>query len=117
MISEILIDNMEFFAFHGFYPEEQRVGCKYTVSLKLITDLSSAGNTDDLNTTINYEEVYQLVKKEMNINSKLIEHVASRIIKALKKKYSILKHVDLYLYKYNPPLGGQVERVGIHLYD
>ena len=55
MISEILIDNMEFFAFHGFYPEEQRVGCKYTVSLKLITDLSSAGNTDDLNTTINYE--------------------------------------------------------------
>lgn len=117
MISEILIDNMEFFAFHGFYPEEQKIGCKYTVSLKLITDLSCAGASDNLSNTINYEEVYKLVESEMNINSKLIEHVASRIIKSLKQQYNILKHVDLYLYKYNPPFGGQVERVGIHLYE
>ena len=54
MISEILIDNMEFFAYHGFYPEEQKIGCKYTVSLRLITDLSNAGSTDNLNNTINY---------------------------------------------------------------
>lgn len=117
MISEILIDNMEFFAYHGFYPEEQKIGCKYTVSLRLITDLSNAGSTDNLNNTINYEEVFNLVKTEMNIKSKLIEHVAARIVKSLKARYKMLEHVDLYLYKYNPPLGGQTEKVGIHLYE
>lgn len=117
MTSEIIINDMEFFAYHGFYPEEQKIGCKYSVDLILSLPLDTPGNSDNLNHTINYEEVYLIIKHEMEINSKLIEHVAKRIITALHDKYTILEHIDLHLYKYNPPLGGQVGRVGIHLKD
>ena len=104
---------MEFFAYHGFYPEENRIGCKYTIDLRLTLPLYEPGTTDNLAHTVNYEEVYILVRKEMEIESKLIEHVAQRIMSALWTKYPQLQHIDLNLYKYNPPLGGQVHRVGI----
>ena len=113
--SEILIEGMEFFAYHGFYPEENRIGCKYSVDLHLTLPLDEPGTTDNLAHTVNYEEVYTLVRKEMDIQSKLIEHVAQRIMSALQTTYPQLTYIDLHLYKYNPPLGGQVHRVGIHL--
>lgn len=106
---------MEFFAYHGFYPEENRIGCKYTVDLRLTLPLDEPGKSDNLAHTVNYEEVYILIRKEMEVNSKLIEHVAQRIMSALQATYPQLQHIDLHLYKYNPPLGGQVGRVGIHL--
>ena len=116
-ISEILVEGMEFFAYHGFYPEENRIGCKYTIDLRLTLPLDESGESDDLAHTVNYEGVYAIVRKEMEINSKLIEHVAQRIMSALWERYPQLEHIDLRLYKYNPPLGGQVHRVGIHLYE
>lgn len=106
---------MEFFALHGFYPEEQKIGCRYTVDLILTLPLRQPCETDILNHTINYEEVYKIVRREMEIPSKLIEHVAQRIIKALHDTYPQLQKTDIHLYKYNPPLGGQLSRVGIHL--
>ncbi len=115
--SEILVEGMEFFAYHGFYHEEELIGCKYTVDLRLTLPLDEPGTSDNLAHTVNYEEVYTLVRKEMEINSKLIEHVAQRIMSALWARYPQLQHIDLNLYKYNPPLGGQVGRVGIHLYE
>lgn len=117
MKTTILVEGMEFFAFHGFYEEENRVGCKYSVDLRLQVDFSKAGGNDLLDDTINYEIVYQIVHREMMIVSKLIEHVGTRIITALKAKYPQLENVDLTLYKYNPPLGGQVQRVGITIND
>ena len=87
--SEILIEGMEFFAYHGFYPEENRIGCKYSVDLRLTLPLDEPGATDNLAHTVNYEEVYTLVRKEMEIQSKLIEHVAQRIISALCNLFGI----------------------------
>ena len=115
MESEILVEGMEFHAFHGFYPEEQKVGCKYTVDLALKVDFSKASNNDELDDTINYEKVYVIVKEEMQVVSKLIEQVGARILERLKKVYPQITRIDLKLYKYNPPLGGSVKRVGIHL--
>ena len=115
MTSEILIDDMEFFALHGFYPEEQKIGCRYTVSLIINTSLELSGTTDNLNDTINYENVYQIVKHIMDNPVRLIEHVAALIMDAILSHYPQIEHLDIRLYKYNPPLGGQLNRVGIHL--
>ena len=115
MQSVIIIEEMEFFANHGFYPEEQLIGCKYSVDLKLYTDIAIAAANDELENTINYEIVYKITRKEMDITSKLIENVAFRIAKALKDKFKQLTKVELTLYKYNPPLGGKLNRVGINL--
>lgn len=114
-LNEILVEGMEFHAYHGFYPEEQKIGCRYTVDLRITTPLATPGKTDSLADTINYEEVYIIVRDVMSTPSQLIEHVAQRIIDAVKSRYPQITHLDLTLYKYNPPLGGPVERVGIHL--
>lgn len=115
MTSQILIDDMEFFAFHGYYPEEQNIGCKYTVSLVIDTPLDLPGQTDCLDDTINYENIYTIVRKTMDTPSKLIEYVAARIIESITAHYPQITHIKVTLYKYNPPLGGQVRRVGICL--
>lgn len=116
MISEILIEDMTFFAYHGFYPEERKIGCKYSVSLRITVPLAKPGTTDDLNHTVNYENVYRLVHEVMTTPSRLIEHVTQRIMDTLMQHYPMIEHLDVTLYKYNPPLGGQVNRVGIHMY-
>ncbi len=111
----IVINDMEFFAFHGFYEEEQAVGCRYTVDLTIDLKSSLSGETDILGDTLNYEKVYRVVREEMNKVSKLIENVALRIVDRLKSEYTIIDRVEIQLFKHNPPLGGQVGKVSIKL--
>lgn len=111
---EILLEGMEFHAFHGFYPEENRIGTRYTVDLRL-TVPDSCGKDDDLEKTVNYESVYKIVHREMMQQSKLIEDVSQRIRKAILSSFPLIENVEITLYKYNPPLGGKINRVGIHL--
>lgn len=114
MESEIILQGMEFFAYHGFYPEEQNIGCKYTVDLTISLN-TTATQTDQLTDTLNYEEVYSAVNDEMKKNSKLIEHVAQRIVERLKRDFPIINHITILLTKHNPPLGGEVKKVSIRL--
>lgn len=111
---EILIEGMEFYAFHGVYPEENRIGTRYTVDLRL-TVADCSGADDDIESTVNYESVYQLVAHEIHHNSKLIEHLASRILDGIHGQFPIVLRSVITLYKYNPPLGGKIQRVGITL--
>lgn len=111
---QITVEGMEFYAYHGYYEEENRIGCRYTVDLTI--DLDDQSGSDDLLThTVNYEELYRIVSREMETRSKLIEHVAARIRAAVLARFPEISHLRLALYKYNPPLGGQVARVGILL--
>jgi len=65
--------------------------------------------------TINYAAVYAVVKEQMDIPSKLIEHVAGRILYALKERFPQLAAVELKLSKLNPPFGGDVHSASIIL--
>ena len=117
MTSQICIEQMEFYAFHGFYPEERKVGARFLVDLTLDIDLEKAGQTDQLEDTVNYELIYQVVRAEMEIPSQLIEHVAYRIKNALTKQFPQIQKISLKLTKLNPPLGGKVEKVAVILAD
>ena len=113
IMSTIALENMEFYAYHGCFKEEQIIGTRFMVDLYLKADTTEAEESDDLKTTVNYQEVYLLVKEEMDIKSNLIEHVARRILKKLAKKYPQLLDVRIKLQKMNPPLGGKVESVSV----
>lgn len=65
--------------------------------------------------SINYAAVYAVVKEQMDIPSKLIEHVAGRILYALKERFPQLAAVELKLSKLNPPFGGDVHSASIIL--
>ncbi|QKG80950.1 dihydroneopterin aldolase [Tenuifilum thalassicum] len=111
----IEIENMEFYAFHGCFKEEQVVGNQFLVNISFETDTSKAQKTDNLNDTVNYQVVYNLVKAEMQKTSKLLEHVAERITSAVKLEFPEIKSIKVKVSKLNPPMGGKIEKVSVTL--
>ena len=106
---------MKFHAFHGCLEQEQQLGNTFIVSLSMELNTNLAGKTDDLNHTLNYQLVYDVVKREMEIPSKLIEHVCQRILDSVFNEFPQIEELEVKLSKLNPPLGGKVERVTIEL--
>ncbi len=114
-MSIISIEGMEFFAYHGCFKEEQVIGTKFNIDLLLTVDTSKAEDSDELHDTVNYQEVYQLVKGEMQVTSKLLEHVGRRILNIIKSTYPQIEKATLKIRKLNPPLGGKMDFVSVTL--
>lgn len=112
-MSYIELEGMEFFSYHGCFKEEQLIGTKFKIDLVIEVDTDEAAKYDDLNKTINYLTVYQLVKAQMSIKSKLLENVAKRILDELYTKFPTIKHAKIKVSKINPPLGGKLHAVSI----
>lgn len=105
---------MRFYAFHGVGPQEKAVGNHFLISLSVTTSLDRAAESDDLNDTINYADIYAVVKHEMDIPSRLVEHVAARIIRSLKKHFPRILETELSLSKLNPPVtAGDIRSAGV----
>lgn len=115
-MSTISIEQMEFYAYHGCFKEEQIIGTRFLVDLYLETDTGRAEKSDDLADTVNYQEVYLLVKREMEIKSKLLEHVGKRILDAVMEKFPELRAAKLRISKMNPPLGGKIKNVSLTMH-
>lgn len=115
MTTKIELRRMTFYAYHGVAPQETRVGNTFIVDLILTAPLENAVWSDDLSDTINYATVYETVKAEMAIPSRLLEHAAGRILKALKERFPQITEVELVLSKLNPPFGGDIYSASIIL--
>jgi dihydroneopterin aldolase len=111
----IRIEDMEFYAFHGHYREEQIVGNHFMVDVTIETDTDKAGKSDELRDTLNYQTAYLVVKREMEINSKLLEHIATRILNALYSELSGVRKVTVKVSKLNPVMGGRIGRVSVEI--
>lgn len=116
MISYITLNEVHFYAFHGVLPQERNVGGDFVVSLRMGYDISLAMQSDDVKDTLNYAEVYELVKREMAIPSQLLEHVAGRIVRAIETAYPVVTSVDLTLTKVNPPMGADCRGAGVEIH-
>src|SRR6056297_1479907 len=115
-MGKILIENMEFFAHHGHYKEEQISGNRFIVTLEIDTDIEKAAVSDDLGDTLDYQKAYEIIKKEMAITSHLHENVAGRTLKNLKKEFhEQINHTTITISKINPPLGGKVDKVTVKM--
>ena len=112
----IRMEGMKFYAFHGVLPQENLVGAYFYIDLKLKTDFSQAAQTDDLSETVSYADIYQSVKEEMQIPSKLLEHVCQRIAQRIFNDFPTIEELDIKLFKENPPMGAQAERVGVEMH-
>jgi 7,8-dihydroneopterin aldolase/epimerase/oxygenase len=107
----IILEGMEFFAYHGCYKEEQVIGTKFLVDLRVTADTALAEESDHLKDTLSYVHLYQAVKKEMEQKSHLLEHVAGRIMDSLKSGFPQIRRIELKISKLNPPVGGKVSHV------
>lgn len=112
-MGKIEIEEMEFYAFHGHFKEEQVVGNKFVVSIALDTDCSKAASSDDLSDALDYQRVYLIIKEEMTHPSHLLEHVCQRILDRLYAEFSTIEKAKVKVSKINPPMGGQIGKVSL----
>ena len=111
----VYLKEIRFYAFHGVMPQEQLVGGEFMVSLRVAYPFEGAMESDDVTDTLNYAELYALVKEQMDIPSRLLEHVAGRIVKAIQMQYPQVTRIELKITKQNPPMGADCEGAGVEV--
>ena len=115
MIGTIEIDSLRLHAHHGVAEQERIVGNIFEVSVSLDYPVDIAAETDNIQHTLNYAAVIQLIKKEMATPSSLLENAAARIVRALMKEYPLISGGKIKLTKVSPPCGVEVKGVSIIL--
>lgn len=114
-MGQIILKNIRIHTNHGCLTEEELIGSDYRVDLKVKLNLEKSIASDELADTINYVHLNRIVKEEMAIRSKLLEHVAGRISDRIFKELTDAKKVTIKISKLNPPIGGDVEGVSIKI--
>lgn len=99
---------MEFHAYHGCFEQERAEGNLFKVDLKMEIPLKKAAKSDRLSNTVDYGEIYKIVREEMEEPSNLLENVAWRITEAICRKFEVPALV-VKVSKHNPPVGGACE--------
>jgi len=112
-VGVIKLTNIQVYAYHGCLVEEGKIGSDYRVDVAVKANLQPSAVSDQLNQTVDYVQVNRIVKEEMAIRSKLLEHVAKRIIDRILDEIPIADQATVEVSKINPPIGGNVEQVTI----
>ena len=114
-MSTIRLKNIKIYAFHGCLLEEGQIGSDYLVNLSVRGNLNKAITSDELKDTIDHVVLQKIVVEEMEIRSKLLEHVGQRIINKVLLKAPLVNYVKVTVSKVNPPIGGDVAEVSVTL--
>ncbi|MBQ7775587.1 MAG: 2-amino-4-hydroxy-6-hydroxymethyldihydropteridine diphosphokinase [Lachnospiraceae bacterium] len=116
-MDEIRIDNLEVYAYHGVFPEENEKGQPFFVNMVLYTDTREAGKQDELTLSTHYGEVCHLVTKWMQEHTyKLIETVAEMVAKEVLKEFPLVKALDVEIRKPQAPIGLPFESVSVKIH-
>lgn len=109
----IKVENIKLYANHGCLEEEAKIGSDYRVDVKVNCDLTESSKSDELQDTADYVHINKIVKEEMAVRSKLLEHVVERILQRILKEILIVTKAKVAVSKINPPIGGNVEKVTV----
>ena len=111
MMGKLILKDIRVYAFHGCMEEEELIGSDYIVNLEVETDMHQPAYSDLLEDAVDYVLLNSIVKEEMLIRSRLLEHIAQRIIDRILKQFPMVKNVEVKVAKQNPPIGGDVKEV------
>ena len=112
---QVYIQNMRLHAFHGVMEQERRVGNEYVVNVVVDYPLEVACNSDDVNDTLSYAELADLIRQEMAVSSNLLEHVAQRIGNAVIREYPETESVLIDIRKIAPPMSADCDGAGVRV--
>lgn len=112
-MDRIEVEGIKLFGYHGCLDEEGKIGTDYRVNVTVWGDLSRPAQTDELQDTLDYVIINRIVKEEVAIRSKLIEHVANRILDRLLAEMPPAQKAEIKLSKLYPPINGDVESVSV----
>ena len=111
----IKVTNIQVYAYHGCLVEEGKIGSDYRVDVAVKANLQPSAASDHLKDTVDYVQINRIVKEEMAIRSKLLEHVGKRILDRILNEIVIAEEATVEVSKINPPIGGNVEQVTIEM--
>lgn len=107
MTQIVKLINCEFFAHHGVMPEEHQVGGRFAVDIELSVNIEDAAKTDQLSKTVDYEQIYDILRTIMTTQKKyLIESLAYQIGKTVLNQFALVEGALVRVRKINPPVGG-----------
>lgn len=116
-MDKIFLNKMQFYGYHGVFPEETKLGQRFFVDAILEVDLKKAGTTDDLQESIDYGKAYQLIKEVAEGKAfQLIESVAETMAANLLQTYPVLQACTIKVTKPDPPIPGYYDSVAVEIY-
>lgn len=113
----IRLDNIQLKAYHGIYDVEREQGNSFSIDVAFDFDGELSATSDNIDDTINYEEIYRIVRNEMAITANLLENVAQRIYSKIKERFDNIYNIYVAVSKYNPFRDGNVDRVMVEVGD
>jgi dihydroneopterin aldolase len=115
-MDKIRLTKMEFYGYHGVFPEENKLGQRFIIDLEVEADLQEAGESDNLEHSVNYGQLYFDVKEIVEGKPyKLIEALAEKIAHKLLCTYDRLESVRVAVIKPDPPIPGHYQSVSVEI--
>lgn len=111
---KVALQNIRFFAFHGYYPVEQIIGNEFLVDIETLMQVEENLN-DELLDTVNYEQLFEFASHEMKTPRKLLETVAHCILKSIITAFPQVDSVKVSIRKMNLPVKGEVKNSLVEL--
>ena len=108
----ITVEGIRVFAYHGHLPEEAKLGGHFIVNVWVEADTSEVEKTDDLNHTVDYVKIIEIVKQQMAIRSDMIEHPARKIVDAILPLQKVQK-VKVEVQKITPPIDATFDKISV----
>ncbi|MCB0479850.1 MAG: dihydroneopterin aldolase [Flavobacteriales bacterium] len=110
---KISVHGLKIHGFHGMYPIEEQEGNEFELDIDISMDLYHAANSDDIDDTLDYSKIIDIAKREMAIRSKLLEHVALRLIKAIRSESGDINRVKVTIKKLTARIDAKFDAVSI----
>jgi dihydroneopterin aldolase / 2-amino-4-hydroxy-6-hydroxymethyldihydropteridine diphosphokinase len=115
-MDQLIIKNLELFGFHGVNSEEKIMGQKFIIDATIALDLSKAGDSDSLETAINYAELCHKLQEEFKATKhNLIEKAATVLCEYILHHYPMVTEVDLTLKKPWAPIHLPIDYPAVRL--
>jgi dihydroneopterin aldolase len=108
----ITVEGIRVFAHHGHLPEEAVLGGHFIVNVWVEADTTEVEKTDDLNDSLDYVKIIEIVKQQMSIRSNMIEHPAKRIVDAILTLNKV-KKVTVEVEKIQPPIDATFDKISV----
>jgi len=108
----ITVEGIRVFAYHGHLPEEAKLGGHFIVNIWVTADTTKVEKSDDLNDTVDYVKIIEIVKQQMAIRSDMIEHPARKIVDAILPLQKVQK-VKVEVQKITPPIDATFDKISV----
>ena len=102
----IALEQVEMFAYHGWHDAEKKTGGKFVVDVVVETAFEQQTDFDSIRDTVDYENLFSILKKHMEKPERLLELVCKNITDEIMQRYPKIYSAEVTIKKLNPPIMG-----------